>query len=93
MTYNTDKDIFEIRISELNKIKSFDMIKFKEENQELIEIIDLLIVGISKGQEKHFAKLTIIEKEEVLKNIFIEKEEDLSISETDIADLMEDLDE
>ena len=97
MSYLIDKKIFELRLSELKNINEFDMIKFKEENQELEEIINLLIIGISKGAEKHFAKLSIIEKEELLKNLFIENEEDLSteenqkeeIEETPIQELME----
>ncbi len=71
-----NKKINTSRIEELNEISNFDMFKFIEENPKLEDIINKLILGISRGKTK-FKLLTITEKEEVLKNIFIEKEEEI----------------
>ena len=75
--YNKDKELNKTRLEELQKINDFDMPKFKQEKPELEQIIDFLIIGISKGEKKKFDTLTITEKEQVLINIFQEKEEEI----------------
>jgi len=75
--YILDKKINKSRIEELENITNFDMVKFRKENQTLDLIIGELISGISRGNTRNFNSLTITEKEEVLKNIFIEKEEEI----------------
>ena len=75
--YILDKKINKSRIEELENITNFDMVKFRKENQPLDLIIGELITGISRGNTKNFNALTITEKEEVLKNLFIEKEEEI----------------
>lgn len=88
--YMDNKRLFSSRVKELKSIKHFDMEAYKksledyaknEEMQqavkELIELINDLVKGISRGQQTHFSKLTIIEKEEVLKNLFMEEEEEI----------------
>lgn len=75
--YNKGKELNKTRLEELKNINSFDMPKFKAENPELEQLINFLIIGISKETKKKFETLTITEKEQVLINIFQEKEEEI----------------
>jgi len=75
--YVLGKELNKMRIEELENINSFDMVVFKIQNPTLELIIDRLILGISRGKAKKFSVLTITEKEEVLKNLFVEKEEEI----------------
>ena len=75
--YILGKELNKMRIEELESISDFNMVEYKKQNPKLEIIINKLILGISRGQQKTFEKLTITEKEEVLKNIFVEKEEEI----------------
>ena len=101
MTSNLDylvgKEVFELSYSEAKKISEFDMVLYKKENPEKVEAIDYFIQSAANDFKiKKYSSLTLSQKEEVLKRMFIETEEN-SIeenleeleTEVDIADFME----
>jgi len=90
MTSNLDylegKEIFTLSYSEAKKVNEFDMIKYRADNENLSEIIEAFIISASNNTTKKYSSLTLSQKEEVLKRMFIEIEEDLEISETEIEE-------
>jgi hypothetical protein len=76
LDYLVGKEVFELSYSEAKKINEFDMVLYKKENPEKVETINYFIASASNDiKEKIFGKLTLTQKEEVLKRMFIETEE------------------
>jgi len=82
MTSNLDylvgKEVFELSYSEAKKISEFDMVLYKKENPEKVEAIDYFIqsaVNNNSSKKYTYLNLTLSQKEEVLKRMFIETEE------------------
>ena len=73
-------EIFTQSIESIRFANSFDMVQFRIDNQDLIEEIDMLLRAIGTiPQGKNmitYLDLNIVEKEEVLKRLLIEKEEE-----------------
>ena len=89
LDYLVGKEIFTLSYEEAKKVNEFDMIKYRADNENLSEIIEAFIISASNNTTKKYSSLTLSQKEEVLKRMFIEIEEDLEISETEIIEEFE----
>lgn len=79
MSYLGTKELNKDRLKDLHLVETFDLLKYVNENPELEQMVNLIIIAITRGSctnVKNYKRMTnVIEKEEILNNIFRDKEE------------------